>query len=289
MWPRPSATWSARRKWGYRDRPARMRQQCLARAPRERNNDVRAVFWLQKAAAQGCARPAAAAQDRAAPKDGAWPKPGLLPGGDLSAHPLLAARLELAALFGLSRAEALLLDVRGRPGPLPGDRHPRQLRAQQAAPGDGRTAQERQALDRIVRLFENVDCGPGGPEGNYRQRLYRLRTLLPDGGRATTGPPGRPPERGKVLRSAWRAPGRRRADLAQISISPSNTVTGRAAQVDRLAFAGPGDRQFGRRAPSTRTGESSRPRRMPATTAAQAPVPQARVSPAPRSNTRSLT
>ena len=37
----------------------------------------------------------------------------------------------------------------------------------------------------------------------------------------------------------------------------------------------------------TSTLESSQPRRMPATTAAQAPVPQASVSPAPRSNTRS--
>ena len=38
---------------------------------------------------------------------------------------------------------------------------------------------------------------------------------------------------------------------------------------------------------STSTGPCSKPSRMPATTAAQAPVPQARVSPAPRSNTRS--
>jgi len=29
-----------------------------------------------------------------------------------------------------------------------------------------------------VQRFEQVDCGPAGPEGNYRQRLYRLRTLL---------------------------------------------------------------------------------------------------------------
>jgi len=43
------------------------------------------------------------------------------------------------------------------------------------------TGQERQALDRIVRLFDNIECGPAGPEGNYRQRLYRLRTLLVDG------------------------------------------------------------------------------------------------------------
>ena len=36
----------------------------------------------------------------------------------------------------------------------------------------------------------------------------------------------------------------------------------------------------------TSTGDRSRPRRMPPTTAAQAPVPQASVSPAPRSHTR---
>jgi hypothetical protein len=24
-----------------------------------------------------------------------------------------------------------------------------------------------------------MDCGPSGPEGNYRQRLYRLKTVLP--------------------------------------------------------------------------------------------------------------
>lgn len=39
----------------------------------------------------------------------------------------------------------------------------------------------------------------------------------------------------------------------------------------------------------TSTGEASQPRRMPATTAAQAPVPQAKVSPEPRSNTRRRT
>jgi hypothetical protein len=40
------------------------------------------------------------------------------------------------------------------------------------------TGEERQALDRIVRVFDSLDCGPNGPEGNYRQRLYRLRTVL---------------------------------------------------------------------------------------------------------------
>lgn len=39
--------------------------------------------------------------------------------------------------------------------------------------------EQRGALNRIGRLFEDVDCGPSGPEGNYRQRLYRLKTVLP--------------------------------------------------------------------------------------------------------------
>ena len=38
-----------------------------------------------------------------------------------------------------------------------------------------RTAAERQKLDRIVRLFEQVDADM---EGNYRQRLYRLKSWL---------------------------------------------------------------------------------------------------------------
>jgi hypothetical protein len=39
----------------------------------------------------------------------------------------------------------------------------------------------------VALVFENVDCGPGGPEGNYRQRLYRLRSLLPDMASAESG------------------------------------------------------------------------------------------------------
>jgi hypothetical protein len=33
-------------------------------------------------------------------------------------------------------------------------------------------------------LFDHVDCGPGRPQGKYRQRLYRLKTLAPDGAAA---------------------------------------------------------------------------------------------------------
>ena len=157
------------------------------RARRENeSNDVRAVFWLQQAAAQGNAE-ADAALRKIAPRsdDSAHTETGALLHciGDLAAHPLLAARLELAALFGLTRAETLLLDVTSAD-----QGHCLVIDIRTSYGRSKRrlvmvdTAQERQALDRIVQLFENVDCGPGGPEGNYRQRLYRLRTLMADAG-----------------------------------------------------------------------------------------------------------
>ena len=170
------------------------------RARRENeNNDVRAVYWLQQAAAGGCPDAAAALQ-KIAPRlaDALHTETGALLGCaiDLSAHPLLAARLELAALFGLSRAEALLLDVHAA------DQGHCLVIDIRASYGRSKrrlvmieTAHERQALDRIVQLFENVDCGPGGPEGNYRQRLYRLRTAVAD--MAQVIKPGKPPVPGR--------------------------------------------------------------------------------------------
>lgn len=159
------------------------------RARRENeNNDVRAAYWLQKAAAQGL-EAAAALLRKIAPRLAA---PAYVEMGRLFAsvreasqrggapvHPLLAARLELAALFNLSRAEALLLDV-----PASDQGHCLVIDIRASYGRSKRrlvlveTAQERHALDRIGRLFEQVGCGPSGPEGNYRQRLYRLRTLL---------------------------------------------------------------------------------------------------------------
>jgi TPR repeat protein len=168
---------------GYRDAQLECGNNAWRARRENESNDVRAVYWLQKAAGQGCAE-AAAALCKIAPRLATTPytETGAVLGcgRDLAAtHPLLAARLELAALFNLTRAEALLLDVktadhghclvidiRASYG-----RSKRRLVAIE-------TAQERQALDRIGRLFENIDCGPSGPEGNYRQRLYRLRTLM---------------------------------------------------------------------------------------------------------------
>lgn len=153
------------------------------RARRENEaNDVRAVFWLQKAAAQGCAKAAAALRKIAPRNPDAWKGlAALVAGRDLADHPLLAARLELAMAFGLSRAETLLLDIKNA------DRGHCLVIDIRASYGRSRrrlvlveTAQERQLLDRVAAVFEHVDCGPGGPEGNYRQRLYRLRTLFPE-------------------------------------------------------------------------------------------------------------
>lgn len=152
----------------------------------DEHSDVRAVYWLQKAAAQGCDE-AEAALGRIAhtPKESGWAES--LAGSitrELSAsQPLLAARLELAEVFGLSRAEALLLDVKAA------DQGHCLVVDIRASYGRSkrrlillRTARERQALDRISRQFDDVDGGLDGPEGNYRQRLYRLKTWLPAAG-----------------------------------------------------------------------------------------------------------
>lgn len=148
---------------GRRDDPAR---------------DIQAAYWLRQAAAQGIA----AAQRmldkvavRAAPA--AWAQAALdkMPREAADRHPLLVARVELAATFGLTRIEALLIDpkmadcghsllvdIRAR------HRHGKRrlIRVE--------SADERRMLDRFLAAFEKaVEAW----EGNYRQRLYRLKVL----------------------------------------------------------------------------------------------------------------
>ena len=168
---------------GYRDAQVECGHNAWRARRENESNDVRAVYWLQKAAAQG-AHEAVELLRKIAPRATAAPytETGRLLSSHaeaLAAHPLLAARIELAALFDLSRAEALLLDVGAA------DQGHCLVIDIRASYGRSKrrlvmveSAQQREALDRIVRLFEQVDCGPAGPEGNYRQRLYRLRTLL---------------------------------------------------------------------------------------------------------------
>lgn len=160
--------------------------ECGLQAWRQRRDDeqqeVRALDWLQRAAAQGCAG-AHAALARIAPQPAgtAWAAQLLprLTREQLAGQPLLAARVALAAQFHLSRAEALLLDVQAA------DRGHCLVVDIRAAYGRSRrrlvpirTARQRQALDRALRVFER--CG-AAMEGNYRQRLYRFKTWLAHG------------------------------------------------------------------------------------------------------------
>ncbi len=143
------------------------------------DGDVRAVYWLQKAAAQGCEQ-AQQQLDRIALKPRQAPWLQALAPAALQAlavrQPLLAARLTLARAFGLNRAEALLLDVKAADHGhclvidirASYGRSKRRLVAL-------RTAQERQLLDQAVAQFDLLG---GCVEGNYRQRLYRLKTCL---------------------------------------------------------------------------------------------------------------
>ncbi len=144
-------------------------------------SDVRALDWLQKAQSQGMAE-AQSLIDRIAtrPEPAPWAKTILhsLTRELTDLYPQLAARVELAALFGLSRTEALLID------PKTADLghclvvdiralHPHSKRRLIQVRNGG----DRRALDRLAAVFEHVASGPEGPEGNYRQRLYRLKTL----------------------------------------------------------------------------------------------------------------
>jgi uncharacterized protein len=168
---------------GYRDAQLECGNNAWRARRENESNDVRAVYWLQKAAAQGCPQAAAALQ-KIAPRhgDSTFAELGKLapPGLQLS-HPLLAARLRLAALFRLSRAEALLLDIRAADQGhcLVIDIRASYGRSKRRLIAIG-SPQERRMLDEIVQQFGAADCGPGGPEGNYRQRLYRLKTVLPE-------------------------------------------------------------------------------------------------------------
>jgi uncharacterized protein len=146
-------------------------------------NEVMAVLWLQKAALQGVGAAQSLLEKIApcsTPQLWAIQAQQMLTHEKSHAHPLLAARIELAVCFGLSLAEALLLDTKeadqGHCLMLDIRAHYGRSKRRLIAVQNG---VQRQLLDRVERLFEDVDCGPKGPEGNYRQRVYRLKAMLP--------------------------------------------------------------------------------------------------------------
>lgn len=158
--------------------------ECGTRAWRARgmapDNDVRAAYWLLLAEQQGSSA-AAALLRKISPARAArqWARPAPPPQDGThriaDCEVMLSARLELAAHFGLSRVETLLID------PAQADRGHCLVLNISGAYGRSkrrlvlvRTEAQRAVLDRVSRLFRNIDCGPDGPEGSYRKRLYRL-------------------------------------------------------------------------------------------------------------------
>ncbi|NCW85242.1 MAG: sel1 repeat family protein [Oxalobacteraceae bacterium] len=97
-----------------------------------------------------------------------------------SQYPFLAARVELAYWFGLSRAEALLINVESSD-----HGHCLEVDIRKSHPRSRRrliqveTGEQRRALERAARIFDIAEPhGRVGPEGNYRQRLYRFRSIF---------------------------------------------------------------------------------------------------------------
>ncbi|MFJ3047457.1 tetratricopeptide repeat protein [Herbaspirillum chlorophenolicum] len=147
-------------------------------------NDVRALYWWQKAAEKGNENAKAALEAFSAGSNlKTWAKDAMehLNNKFRNANPFLSARVELAATFGLTKPEALLIDVKNADYGhcLVVDicgyyaRSKRRLVAIE-------TEEQRTILNRIGRLFSDVDCSFNGLEGNYRQRQYRLKTSFPE-------------------------------------------------------------------------------------------------------------
>lgn len=145
-------------------------------------SDLNAALWLQKAACQGC-REAKAMLETVAPpaRQSAWAIEmlSLLTPRNKQANPFLALRIELAALVGLSKLEALWLDIH-----VADQGHCLVVDVAQHARNTKRrlislfTIEERQLIDRMKSLFYGIESNEDGPEGDYRRRLYRLDKLL---------------------------------------------------------------------------------------------------------------
>lgn len=149
----------------------------------EPRTDIRAFFWLQKAAGQGN-QEAKMLLDKIAPpvRHPEWAAAARAKfNREISGqYPFLAARIELAYWFGLTRAEALLMDVE-----TSDHGHCLEIDIRSVHPRSRRrliqilTGDQRQALDRAARALDANDVySELGPEGTYRQRLYRFRSLI---------------------------------------------------------------------------------------------------------------
>ena len=148
------------------------------------SKDVEAVYWLQQAAAQGCDEAMPLLEKlacRAAPAPWARAAQLQMTNQAFKVPHILMARVALAAQFGLSIPETLLID------PERADRgHCLEIDIRSLHARSKRrlilvlSPEERRLLNDMRRFLGGMDCSPGGPEGNYRQRLYRLKKLVPD-------------------------------------------------------------------------------------------------------------
>ena len=149
---------------------------------RSKDGDLTAAFWLQKATLQG-SKEAEALLEKIAPRHnkGAWAidRLPLLSPNVVATDPFLSARIELAALFGLSQLEALWLDIntadRGHCLVVDVAKHSRNTKRRIISVLN---ESERKLLDRIQMLFRGIECNENGPEGSYGRRLYRLNKLV---------------------------------------------------------------------------------------------------------------
>jgi uncharacterized protein len=144
--------------------------------------DIRAVYWLLKAAAQGNEEAQKLLHKIVPPirkADWASIAKRAFTREMMSQYPFLAARVELGYWFGLTRAEALLIDVQEAD-----HGHCLEIDIREEHPRSRRrlililTSEQRQAVDYAARVFDTVDGSPTCAEGNYRQRIYRFRSLM---------------------------------------------------------------------------------------------------------------
>ncbi|WP_406851026.1 tetratricopeptide repeat protein [Herbaspirillum huttiense] len=145
-------------------------------------HDIHALSWWKKAADQGH-HEAQIAVSRFSAQNGSetWATEiaRSLTTKMRKSHPFLSARIDLAAAFKLSKSEAVLVDVRhadhGHCIEVDISKlHARSKRRLILV----ESAYQRMTLDLISRLFADVNSSFDGPEGNYRQRQYRLRNII---------------------------------------------------------------------------------------------------------------
>ena len=145
-------------------------------------SDIRALYWLQQARDQGSTEAIKLIKKITQPvRLSEWARIAREKfNREMSAqYPFLVVRIELGYWFGLTRAEALLLQIESADHGhcLEVDireEHPRSRRRLIEI----KTGEKRQALERFEQLREKFSEHATTAEGNYRQRLYRFRNLM---------------------------------------------------------------------------------------------------------------